>query len=225
MFVTPLANIDRLTFQVLVPCNDNWTKQTEMYRFTEIDLTRLVSDNEIGFTYAQDERSTEDWLAIRFKEGDCIHIDPCMEVYDQAEYDAWLSTVGHKERHDFEEKCTAYAKELYKQRNATAECREALRREFIQSLQPFSAPTRSTQPHIHRFLDHITRSHGHSVTSHDSSKSTVYIKLDSSYQLAANDVSAYAFPYAVFYHTSNTTNISLTVWTREEEDVILSTNI
>ena len=103
MFVTPLANIDRLTFQVLVPCNDIWTKQTEIYRFVEIDLTRMGSHNEIGFTYAADGRSTEDLLATIFKEGDCIHIDPCIEVYDQAEHDAWSLSAGQTERHDFEE--------------------------------------------------------------------------------------------------------------------------
>lgn len=221
MFVTPLANIDRLKFQVLVPCNDIWTKQTEIYRFVEIDLSQL-SDNEIGFTFALDGRSTED-LTTLFKKGDCIHIDPCIEVYDQAEHDAWSLSAGQTERHDFEEKLTAYAKKLYKQRNATAECREALRREFIQSLQPFSAPTRSTQPEIQRLLSYLTRPEGLTVASYDSS--TVFVNLPASYHTAATTLATYALLYAVFYHTSNTTNISLTVWTREEEDVILSTNI
>lgn len=225
MFVTPLATIDRLTFQVLVPCNDIWTKQTEMYRFTEIELSRLSSHNEIGFKFAPDSMDIEDLLALIFKEGDCIHIDPCIEVYDQAEYDTWLQNTGQKERTDFEEKRTAYAKELYKQRNATAECREALRREFIQSLQPFSAPTRSTQQEIQQLLGYLTRPQGHLVASYDSSSSTVFVKQDSLHHTAANTLATYALLYAVFYHTSNTTNISLTVWTREEEDVIMSTNI
>ena len=224
MFVTPLANIDRLTFQVLVPCNDIWTKQTEMYRFTEIELSRLSSHNEIGFTFAPDGRSIEDLITL-FKDGDCIHIDPCIEVYDQAEHDMWLHNTGQKERAEFEEKLSAYAKKLYKQRNATAECREALRREFIQSLQPFSAPTRSTQPEIQRLLSYLTRPQGHTVVFYDSATSTVFVTLDSLHHTAANTLATYALLYAVFYHTSNTTNISLTVWTREEEDVILSTNI
>ena len=122
-----------------------------------------------------------------------------------------------------------YAVELAKQPNPTKECLDALKATLEKSQVRFS------YPFVPADLDFLTqfliRKSGHIVQKISTSKEVV-LKLPSTGAFAHfshTDLKTLIQPnillYAPLYNVSNSTNISLTVWTREEENVVEADNV
>ena len=72
----------------------------------------------------------------------------------------------------------------------------------------------------------MTSPAGLMVTEVDGNK--LYVNLPSTITLATVESAmsgSTVLLYAALYNSSNTTNISMTVWTREEEDIVMASNV
>ena len=164
-----------------------------------------------------------------FKVNDCIRIDPCLYWYNEEDYHTWFKTFGCKEKED---QCKAedwYCDQLAQNVGASKECLDNLKKEYIRKQVKFSYPVlgHPQKQFLVKLNAYLSQPQGHiidSIDSIDSNKINIKMNNDMS-STEINYASTYKLLTGIVHNISNSTNISMTVYTRDEDDVVLATNI
>ena len=225
-FTTPLASIDSLTFNVYNPCTQKLLTPAVDSRSVSCDLVRI---SEITVD------TTSSYLCLKlvqavkmecFSKNDCIRFDPCLHWYDSAEYTNWHSEKGIHEQNEQTAAEQWYCDQLAQNVGASKECLDNLKKEYIRKQVKFSYPTHGYPQNdtLVELSAYLTRPEGHAVLDTVAAAETI--------TEICIDVGGFAgisikhtLLTGIIYSISNSTNISMTVYTRDEDDVVMSTNI
>ena len=233
-FTTPLANMDRLTFRLYTPKGQLLTEScasetcnTDVFRVIDITTELHDSGHDLCITLAEMD------CTMPIQAGDCIHFDGCIEWYNKDIWTDWWNNTGKHEHTAFQETNRWYCEQLHLNRGGSVEHLQKLREEFSNKQVRFSYPTQAPTPQLKALTAFLTRPSGLQVRRVDIANRRIYVEMTTEPNLANQlgvefselTLGANKLLYAYLHHTSNTTNISMTVWTREEEDVIMASNI
>jgi len=232
MFVTPVASVDRLTFALYTPSGHSLSHLCSSDGHG-MDVFRVVNfSGRAGADGGADQLCIEVSLregqvAAPIQPNDCLHFDCVLEWYNQQRWSDWVSATGagNAELNRFEELEEEYAEQLHAHQGTSLETLQKLREDYERKQVRFSYPLDPSTPEQQKLHDFVTGPAGLLVQEVDGNM--VYVNLPGTISLAdvSNAMSASVLLYAAMYNTSNSTNISMTVWTREEEDVVMASNV